>query len=398
MKRIWTVLGLAGILAGCGGGGGGSSAVVPAGNGSTATPTQAPGTTGPMAQTRVTITIPALSSSSNKRQPRYVSSATNSLSIQTSAGTSVVDLGSGSPNCASGASGRNCTIQVALPSGNNIPFTAQTFASTDGTGSPLSIAVATTTIVANQTNTLNLTLNAIVNSVQVAIAPTSFTSGQAGTASVTTTVYDAANQIIVVGSNNLVDQNDSPVTVTLSDSDLSGVTSVSPTTVGASPSTVSYTGGAPPVGKSIAATARNASNAVIAAAQAALTFSAQPTPTPTPAPTATPTAVPTATPSPSSTPVPAIVANPNSLSFQNAGAAYAQTVSLSQGSYGGAFSAVTSGGNTSAVTLSISGHTLTVTPAQAGGTNIIVTGASGSTQTIPVGVTLTQLTISGARR
>lgn len=427
MKRILTMLGLTGILAGCGGGGGGSSStVVPNSTGPivTTTPDPGNGSTGPTAQTRVTITIPTPTTSSTSRSPRYVSSATNSLSIATTAGTSVVGLGASSPNCTAASGGRNCTISVQFPPGTNVPFTARTFASADGSGTPLSITVASTTIVANTTNTLNLTLNAVVNALQVAISPASFTSGQAGTASVTTTVLDAANQIIVVGSNNLVDQNNSPVTVTLADSDASGITSVSPTAVGPVPATLSYTGGTPPAGATISATARNAPSAVIASANAALAFTAPPTPVPTAVPTATPvptaiptatpvptavptatpvptpvpTAVPTATPSPSPTPVPAIVANPNSLTFQNSGAAYAQTVSLSQGSFRGAFTAVTSTANTSAVTLSISGQTLTVTPQQAGGTNIIVTGASGATLTIPVSVTLTQLTINGQHR
>lgn len=408
MKRILTMLGLTGMLAGCGGGGGSSATVVPNGIGPVVTSTPDPGgSTGPMAQTRVTITIPMPTTSSTSRSPRYVSSATNSLSIATTAGTTVVGLAANSPGCAAASGSRNCTISVQFPPGTNVPFSARTYASTDGSGTPLSIAIATTTIIPNTTNTLNLTLNAVVNAVQVALTPASFTTGQAGTASVTTTLLDAANQIIVVGSNNLVDQTNSPVTVRLADSDTSGVTNVSPTTVGATPSTLSYSGGTPPANANVSATARNAANAIIAAANAALAFTAPPTPAPTatpvptavptatPVPTPVPTAVPTATPSPSPTPVPAIVANPNSLTFTNSGAAYAQTVSLSQGSFRGAFTAVTSSGNTSAVTLSVSGQMLTVTPQQAGRTNIIVTGASGATLTIPVGVTLTQLTISG---
>src|ERR1700727_1180754 len=107
MKRILTMLSLTGILAGCGGGGGGSSStVVPNSTGPIVTTTPDPGgSTGPMAQTRVTITIPMPTTSSTSRSPRYVSSATNSLSIATTAGTSVVGLGASSPNCAAAAGG-----------------------------------------------------------------------------------------------------------------------------------------------------------------------------------------------------------------------------------------------------------------------------------------------------
>ena len=262
--------------AGCGGGGGTASAVpftahVP--SGSVPSPTAAiPSTTA----ANLTITIPtATGASARQRHALYVSSATNSATFTPSGGaTTVIPLTATSPNCSTTSNGRSCAIVVSTASGSAVSFAISTFASTDGTGSPLSTVHATQAIVANQANAINVTLGAVVSQVQVSLSNAAFTVGQAGTASVGVNVLDAANRIIAVGPNNLVDANDNPVTVTLSDSD-STASSLSSTTLGSAPITLTYNGQTPSgSGATITATASSLTSASVASGNTPFLFQA----------------------------------------------------------------------------------------------------------------------------
>jgi hypothetical protein len=369
MKRTYTALAIAAALAGCGG-----------------TTTSAPSAqaTAPARTTagaQMTITIPApLRPAGAHRGVRYVSSATNSLTVAAGGNTAVVPLTTSSPGCATAQNGsRTCVVQLALPVGQNVAFTVSTFASADGSGPALSIAVATTTVVAAQANPIDLTLNAVVGSLQVNLSPAAFNPpGQASSATVNVNVLDPASQIIVVGANNLVDASDSPVTITLSDTDASGATQLSSTTLGTAPIMLSYNGGTPSPGAAVVATAKNAASVVVTSTSAPILLG----PTPTPSPT----------------PVPAVSASPASLSFLNVGAAYAQTFAVSQNSYAGPFTATTSGGDPTVATTSVSGGTITVVPQHSGGTSVVVTGGFGKSVTVPVGVTVTPITIHSRTR
>jgi hypothetical protein len=373
MTRRLTTLALAGVLSGCGGGGSSPApATIPNTSSVTTAPTGAP-TTSPLGNAQVTITIPGAATSSSTRQLRYVSAATNSLTVTTSvSGTSTVSLTPGSPGCSSTGGGRSCVVQLSLPVGNNIAITVHTFASLDGTGTPLSIGSATVNVLAGQVNPIGLTLNAVVGGLQLTLPSTPLAPGLAATENVGVNVLDAANQIIVVGPNNLVDQNNSPVRIAMATSDSTGVIQVAPAILGTAAEALSYSGMTPPLNPIVHATALNAANATIASTSLPILFASTPVPTATP--TARPTPASTPAPTPSPTPAPAVVINPASLSFLNTGSAFAKTVSVSQAGYTGPFSAAISSGNTSAVTVSVSGQVITVTPQQAGATNIIVTG------------------------
>jgi len=399
MKFRLVALSLALVLSACGGGGGGGgSSVAPAGGGGVA-----PAGSASLAEASVTITIPAVTASSAARRPQYVSAATNSMTISSDSGTSVVSLAPTSPNCSTVNGGRSCAVQLNLPTGASVPFTVRTFASSDGSGTPLSIAVAASAIVPNQVNTLSLTLNAVLNSLQVVVASPAFAAGAPSSTNVTVNLRDAANQIIVVGANNVVDVNNSPVTVGLQLAGDANALTIAPATVGATPSTLAYAGGPAPANASVVATAVNASNAVVTSASAAVVFSGSAsTPAPTPSPSPTPAATPTPTPAPTATPSPTpsiapVTSSVQGLAFTDVGAGYAQSFTVSQDGNPGAYQAVVTGGTSGAATVAVSGNTITVTPQAAGATNIVVTGTGGASITVPVSVTVTTLHVSGRR-
>jgi hypothetical protein len=234
------------LLAGCGGGSG--ATLMPSGSGpALGAPNPPSSTSTQSAQAQVTIAIPAPpATSSSVRKLRYVSSATNSLTFAVVGGaTQVVPLTATSPGCtASAGGGRSCAISVSAPVGPSVSFVVSTYASVNGTGPALSTARFTEAIVSNQVNAIALTLNAVVSSLTVALSTSNFTTGQAAPSNVTVNALDAAGKTIVIGSNNLVDANNNPATITLSDSETSA-THLSATTVGTAAITLSYNGGNP---------------------------------------------------------------------------------------------------------------------------------------------------------
>jgi hypothetical protein len=243
----------------------------------------------------------------------------------------------------------------------------RTFASNDGSGTPLSIGTGTATVIAGTTNPISLTLDAVVGSLQIAVSPASFTDLTAGTGALTVNVLDPAGDAIPYATATLADANNSLVSVLLTDSDGSGATSVSPSTLGSGAETFTYTGQSISGSISLTATAKNAGGTTVASASTSVAFAAPP--------------------------IGSISANPTSLAFLNTGSAYAQTVTVSQSNYSGAFTATTSGGTTGAVTTNVSGSVVTVTPQEAGTTSVVIAGGSGNTITIPVTVTVSTLTI-----
>jgi sugar lactone lactonase YvrE len=90
-----------------------------------------------------------------------------------------------------------------------------------------------------------------------------------------------------------------------------------------------------------------------------------------------------------------LVVSPASLAFNNVGAAYSQTVSVSEPGYGGTFAI--SGINSLVATASISGSSITVTPVSAGNTSLHVAGGNAYLD-IPIGVTVSEITIQSKRR
>jgi Concanavalin A-like lectin/glucanases superfamily len=285
MKRI--LIGaslLAIVLPGCGGGGG-ARTMLPTVSPATSS-TNSPVAASSSAGVALTVTIPAgPTTNSTQRRPQYISSATNSISFMPQGGsTTVVSLAAGAPNCVTGSTGsRICSVNVSAPTGPSITFTISAFASTDGTGTPLSTVTTSQAIVANTLNPINVTLNAVVSKLQVALSPSAFTLGVVASSILTVTALDASGKIIAVGTNQLVDGNNNPVTITLSDSE-SAATKLSATTFGTSPVSLNYAGGTP----SAASATITATLSSGGTATAPFTFAAAGTSTPTPVATTPP--------------------------------------------------------------------------------------------------------------
>lgn len=273
MKRSLSVVVLTALLTGCGGGG---ATIAPQ-------PSAPSGPSRPTAATTISMTIPrARQTSGARRRPAYISSATNSM-VVTPQGQSpiMIPLTATSPGCSVVAGGRQCTVTASLPVGT-YPITIALYWTTNGTDSPLAMTTTTQTIALDVTNTLNFTLNAVVSLITDSLSPGStFTAGTASTKTITVTASDPAGATIVVGTDALIDANGSPVTIQLGDTDTSGATSISPTTAGAVPSTLSYNG-ATPNGTTVTATAKNASNVTVASAQTSFAVISPTSGTPSP--------------------------------------------------------------------------------------------------------------------
>ena len=168
MKRLSYVasLGLACALAGCGGSTG--TAALPASAGSTPQATNA----------HLLITIPQRSSTqAGSRAPAYVSPATQSIAVQVDSGTvTTQNLTPTSPNCSVGGplSALTCTVPIIATAGSHT-FTFTTYDGLGGTGNVLSTNAVMQSIVANQANSINVTLAGVPTSLQV----TPFNGGSA---------------------------------------------------------------------------------------------------------------------------------------------------------------------------------------------------------------------------
>ena len=273
------------VLNGCGGGGASAPAVgmAPAPAAATAVPgapkpSSSPAATAMSTTANITFAIPAVNQSiATSRRSQYVSSATNSAGFTVSGATTVIQLTATSPNCNVAASGaRNCSIVFPAPSGANVPFVVSTFASSDGSGTPLSTVHSSQTIVLGQANTINVTLDAVVTRINVSVGATSFTIGTPATATVIVTPLDAAGKIIALGSSNLVDVNDAPITLSLRNSE-TAATQLSTTTIGTSPITLSYSGGTPNAGDAIVtASAASTASGVVTTSAATVPFQSAP--------------------------------------------------------------------------------------------------------------------------
>jgi hypothetical protein len=263
----------ASLAAGCGGGGQTAStpsqALPPL---ATSTPVVPQG----KATVALSIVIPAASTSSAvTRRPRYVSPSTNSLSFaQNGSVTTVVALTPSSPDCTTGIGGvRTCTVNVNATAGQNQSFTVKTFASSNGTGTPLSVQTIVATIVANTSNPLTFVLNGVVASLTAAFAVPSLPYGLAGNTTLTVNAKDASGNIIV-GPGNFATSSGVALTVTLTNADGSGATSLahSSLTQPAGADGFTYTGG-PLNGDTVTASAPG-----VTSAAASIAFTCNPTP------------------------------------------------------------------------------------------------------------------------
>jgi hypothetical protein len=170
----------AGLLAACGGGGGGGSSLPPVNAPSSPGGASGPGPT----SVAISIAIPSASATSSRRRTRYVSAGTKSATVSYGGNQQMT-------NCAA-----TCSLVVNVTPGS-VTFAIRLFDDVNGGGHLLSTGQTTATISANQNNIVNVTFEASVASVALALGTASVTAGTPATVPVTVTAKDAAGYTIV---------------------------------------------------------------------------------------------------------------------------------------------------------------------------------------------------------
>lgn len=182
--------------------------------------------------------------SSKLRRALYVSSSTNSATVIVTPSS-----GTASPatviSCTPQPNPTSCSGAVGAPIGSDT-FVVNLFDGANGTGNLLSTGTLVQTITMGTNNSVSVTFNGVVTSLSLATVPSN--AGLVGGASSTVTLVVNAldsDGNTIIGPGSYVNSSGAAVTLTLSDSDGSGVTNLSQTTVTAPTTgiTVSYNGG-----------------------------------------------------------------------------------------------------------------------------------------------------------
>ena len=196
------------------------------------------------ASVAISIFVPAASQALARRRIKYVSPSTQSVSIAINgAALTAINVGPASPQCVSATGGTHCSLTAAAPPGNDT-FTVIAYDAASASGNVLSRATLAFTVVADHVNVIPLTLDGVISSVAVTLPIPNPAAGLAVTLPVAVNIDDAGGNAIV-GPGTYADAAGNPVTVTLTDSDSSGATALSVTSLTA-PATVTlaYTGAA----------------------------------------------------------------------------------------------------------------------------------------------------------
>jgi len=242
-RTIVASIGLAFAAAACGGGSGG---VTP--SASQAAPS---GTSGNAVFT-VKIPHPAVSASSGDKRPAYLTPQVKGIDFSVSASDGTLPSSRGyaffaltpqSTYCTNGPSALTCTLSVQAYPGND-SFAVATYDQSNpttlnpnnGQSHVISVGYVTATIGAGATNAISITTSGIVSTVLIGLDNPYPAAGTPLTQNVHVTGVDADNNVIV---GNF----DSPLSLT--DSDTSGVTTLSTTSIASSgaTATMTYNGG-----------------------------------------------------------------------------------------------------------------------------------------------------------
>jgi hypothetical protein len=209
------------LVSACGGGGGGGS-VAPQTSKAAGAPVTKP-TAGPQGFAPVTFTISLAQSatSATARRPMFVPASTTTVSVSVNSTTPQTF-----PCVAT-----SCTGTFSAPAGGTVNFV---FTALDSQSRPVSEASFAQTINANGANTLDVTLEGVVDHMTMALSTSGLVSYQSGSATATVTAYDVDNEVIT-GTYF------APVTLNVS-GDTTG-TITAPTTIASSTSTgtIAYT-------------------------------------------------------------------------------------------------------------------------------------------------------------
>jgi hypothetical protein len=225
------------------------------GGGSLSAGTSASALAGAKANVRIKISIPR-ASRSTRQHPAFISASTNGMLVSVYAQSdpqhtnllaqSAIDLSSASPSCTSQGASSTCIVTIPAPAGEDT-FVFQTYDQAPQNGGfsgakQLGAADVDQTIEADTANTLNVTIGGIVAALELNLAPTSVTPGTAQTVSVSVVALDADGDDII--SDDFVNASGNTTSIQLTDSDTSGATTLSQTTLAAPASgiTLAYNG------------------------------------------------------------------------------------------------------------------------------------------------------------
>ncbi len=229
------------LLAGCGGGGGGVSPI---------TTPPGPGHVLGQATLKMSFPVNVGAPSSNARSPQYVSPNSNSIKITINS----IDGGNttipswvtpnpfvatltttgGSPNCTVSGGTETCTVtNVPAPPGVT-NYTFGVYASTDGSGTALASATVNETVAQGVLNNFSVTLNGVATTLVTNITTTALTANSPLTQNDIVAVQDPSGARIV-GTAAF----SGGATVTVTNNDTSGQTSLVAGTGGGSATTCS---------------------------------------------------------------------------------------------------------------------------------------------------------------
>jgi hypothetical protein len=208
------------LVSACGGGGGGS--VAPGTSKAAGAPVTKP-TAGPQGFAPVTFSINLAQSgtSATARRPMYVPASTTTVSVAVN-GTTPQTF----PCVAT-----SCTGTFSAPAGGTVNFV---FAALDSQSRAVSESSFAQTINANGANTLNVTLEGVVDHLTMALSTSGLVSYQSGSATATVTAYDVDNEVIT-GTYF------APVTLDVGGDTTGTITAPTPITSSTSTGTIAYT-------------------------------------------------------------------------------------------------------------------------------------------------------------
>ncbi|HET6896378.1 MAG TPA: hypothetical protein VFH72_13425 [Candidatus Baltobacteraceae bacterium] len=209
----------AAVLTGCGGSGG-SAGITPSAPIPTASPS-AP------VNAQFVVVVPAASVMQARVKPQYISAAARSVTIVLQRGDKLgaFDVSQGSSSCKSASGGgRTCTVGINAPAGNDT-FVVSAYDQPGGAGNVLATGTIVQTVSSSATSTIAVDLTGVTASIKVSLNGTIAQSGTAASIPIVVQALDASGNTILGAYDR---------TITLTDSDSSGHTSLSVTSIIAS--------------------------------------------------------------------------------------------------------------------------------------------------------------------
>ncbi len=178
----------------------------------------------------VSLVISRGSNGAATRSPQYVSQSTQSASVSVAAANAPANtLATTTGSCTT-----TCQLSLNAPIGNDV-FTVTLYDKLNGQGDVLSTGTTTSAIAENAPNALSVVLDGVVASLAVSAGSTSITTGTAASIPLVVTAKDSQNNTII----GTYDRK-----ITLTDTDTSSATSITPTAISSSATSVNlaYTG------------------------------------------------------------------------------------------------------------------------------------------------------------